>query len=90
MCTNGVNTQQLKDTVAIIDDQVALSRRWTHKMYHLADNGQMEKTAAKLQEVQRMFDDIRAELDELQDIIDKDDSASGVSVNLVQALSFGF
>ena len=83
MCTNGVNTQQLKDTVTFIDDQIALSRRWTHKMYHLADSGQMENSANKLQEIQRMIDDVRAEIDELQDIIDKDDSASGVSVNLV-------
>ena len=39
MCTNGVNTQQLKDTVTQIDETVALTRRWTHRMYHLADNG---------------------------------------------------
>ena len=69
MCANGVNTQQLKDTITQIDETVALTRRWTHRMYHLADNGQLEKTAKKLSQIQGMFDDIRAELDEVQDLI---------------------
>ena len=48
MCANGVNTQQLKDTVNQIDETVALTRRWTHRMYHLASDGQMERTAMQL------------------------------------------
>lgn len=84
MCANGVNTQQLKDTITQIDETVALTRRWTHRMYHLADNGQLEKTAKKLSQIQSMFDDIRAELDEVQDLIDREDAAtSGVTVDLV-------
>ena len=83
MCTNGVNTQQLKDTVEMIDAQVALSRRWTHKMYHLADNGGMDASAKKLQAIQAMLDDVRSEFEELQDVIDRDDSNSGVQVELV-------
>ena len=83
MCTNGVNTQQLKDTVEMIDAQIALSRRWTHKMYHLADNGQMERSAKKLKEIQAMLDDVRSEFEELQDIIERDDNDNGVEVELV-------
>ncbi|MCD8199738.1 MAG: hypothetical protein LUD25_02110 [Coriobacteriaceae bacterium] len=83
MCTNGVNTQQLKDTVTQINDLVSLSRRWTHNMYHLADGGQMERSADKLQEIQRMLDDVRAELDEAQDCIDRDDEDNGTEVKLV-------
>jgi len=84
MCANGVNTQQLKDTITQIDETIALTRRWTHRMYHLADNGQLEKTAKKLSQIQGMFDDIRAELDEVQDLIDREDAAtSGVTVDLV-------
>lgn len=84
MCTNGVNTQQLKDTVEMIDAQVALSRRWTHKMYHLADNGQMQRSAKKLQAIQSMLDDVRSEFEELQDIIERDDAeVKGVEVELV-------
>ena len=83
MCTNGVNTQQLKDTVEMIDAQVALSRRWTHKMYHLAENGGMDRSAKKLRAIQAMLDDVRAELEDLQDVIERDDSDNGVAVELV-------
>ena len=83
MCSNGVNTQQLKDTVTQIDEAVALTRRWTHRMYHLADNGQMERTAKQLQNIQNMLDDVRAELEETQDIIDRDDADNGVTVEVL-------
>ena len=83
MCTNGVNTQQLKDTVEMIDAQVALSRRWTHKMYHLAETGGMDRSAKKLRAIQAMLDDVRAELEDLQDVIERDDSDNGVAVELV-------
>jgi CHASE3 domain sensor protein len=83
MCANGVNTQQLKDTVTQIDETIALTRRWTHRMYHLADGGQMERAAQKLQAVQGMLDEVRSILDETQDAIDKDDADNGVTVTAV-------
>lgn len=83
MCANGVNTQQLKDTVTQIDETVALTRRWTHRMYHLADGGDMERSAAALQKVQSALDDIREMLDETQDAIDRDDADNGVTVKAV-------
>ena len=83
MCTNGVNTQQLKDTVTQIDETVALTRRWTHRMYHLADNGSMERTAKQLQKIQSTLDDVRSMLDEAQDAIDRDDADNGVTVTVV-------
>ncbi|MDY2626184.1 MAG: hypothetical protein SOV74_07715 [Coriobacteriales bacterium] len=82
MCSNGVNTNQLKSTIKQIDDEVALMRRWTHQLYHLADGGQMPKTAAKLQEIQGAFDDIRALLTDAGDLADEDDEAL-VDVKLV-------
>lgn len=83
MCTNGVNTQQLKDTVNMIDETMALSRRWTHRMYHLASDGQMDKTAMQLQKIQLAIDDIREMLTETQDAIEADDANSGVTVTAV-------
>jgi len=83
MCTNGVNTAQLKGTIEEIDDTVALSRKWTHKMYHLADNGGNTRTAEKLKEVQSLLDDVRAALVDAQEAADADDADNGVSVELV-------
>lgn len=82
MCNNGVNTNQLKSTIEQIDECIALNRRWTHRLFHLADDGGQDKTAAKLKEVQSLLDDARALLDEARDAVD-DDSSSGVSVELV-------
>ncbi len=84
MCTNGVNTGQFKMMLEQMDDQIALNRRWTHKLYHTADDANYEKTAEALQEVQHALDDIRALLSDAQDAVDKDaESGSGVTVNLV-------
>ncbi len=84
MCTNGVNTSQLQSTIDMIDEAVAMIRRWTHKSYHLADDAQMERTAEHLKRAQSMMDDLRAELDETRDALEKDDNAlSNVDVKLV-------
>ena len=84
MCTNGVNVSQFKMMLEQMDDQVALNRRWTHKLYHAADNAQYAATAATLKEVQGLLDEARALLTDAQDALDKDASASdGVTVNLV-------
>jgi hypothetical protein len=84
MCTNGVNTAQFKSTIEQIDEVVALTRRWTHRAYHTADDAQQPRTAAKLQELQRLFDEARAMLSEAADLVEEEAAAaSGVSVNLV-------
>ena len=83
MCANGVNTQQLKDTVNMIDEEVALTRRWTHRMYHLAADGQMERTAMQLQKIQGELDNIREMLTEAQDAIERDDADTGVTITAV-------
>ena len=82
MCSNGVNTNQLKATIEQIDESVALNRRWTHRVYHLASDGSMPKTADKLQQVQQMLDDVRALLDEAMEAVEDDDS-NITSVELV-------
>lgn len=84
MCTNGVNTNQLKATVEQIDETIALTRRWTHRLYHMADDASMERAAKQLAKVQSLLDEVRAQLDETQDAIDKDDESMGAgSVTLV-------
>lgn len=84
MCTNGINTGQYKMMLEQMDDQIALNRRWTHKLFHAADDSGFTQTAAALREVQGLLDDARALLTDAQDAVDKDaTSASGVTINLV-------
>lgn len=84
MCTNGVNTGQYKMMLDQMDDQIALNRRWTHKLYHAADDAGFDDTAKVLAQVQSLLDDARALLTDAQDAVDKDaESGNGVTVNLV-------
>ncbi len=84
MCTNGINTSQLSATIEQIDETIALVRRWTHRCYHLAADGRMERTADQLHMIQGMLDDVRSALDEAGDLLEKDDAAqTTVEVKLV-------
>ncbi len=74
MCDNGVNTGQLRSSIQQIDESVALSRRWTHRAYHLADGGSMPKTAAKLEEAQKLLDEARSMLAEAMDTVEDEDA----------------
>ena len=84
MCTNGVNTSQFKMMLEQMDDQVALNRRWVHKLYHAADAASYARTTELLKEIQGQLDEVRALLTDAQDALDSDaESASNVTVNLV-------
>jgi hypothetical protein len=84
MCTNGVNTAQLKSSIEQTDEAVALTRRWTHRAYHTADDAGHSKTAAKLREAQALLDEVRALLSEAADVVEEEAAASSsVSVSLV-------
>ncbi|MDR0347254.1 MAG: hypothetical protein LBH56_02640 [Coriobacteriales bacterium] len=84
MCTNGVNINQFKATIEQIDEAIALTRRWTHRAYHAADDAQQPKTAQTLHKAQCLLDDARALLSEAADTVEQEAAASaGVSVSLV-------
>ena len=44
MCSNGVNTGQYKMMLEQMDDQLAVNRRWMHKLAHLAGDNGYDKT----------------------------------------------
>lgn len=84
MCTNGVNSNQFKMMLEQMDDQIALNRRWVHKLYHSAQDASYAKTSQSLKEIQGLLDEARALINDAQDAVDKDQSdSSGVTVSLV-------
>lgn len=84
MCTNGVNSNQLQMMIEQMDDQVALNRRWVHKIYHHASDADYANTAEVLKKAQELLDETRALLTDAQDALEKDAASnSGVTVNLV-------
>jgi hypothetical protein len=79
-----VNVSQLKMMLEQMDDQAALNRRWTHKLYHVAEGAEYARTAEVLRGIQGLLDEVRAQLSDAQDALDKDSvEASNVVVSLV-------
>jgi len=84
MCTNGVNANQLRGSIEQIDEAVALTRRWTHRCLHNAEDAQLSKTAAKLKETQGMLDEVRALIEEARYIVEQESAHfDNVTVELV-------
>jgi len=84
MCTNGVNADQLQGSIEQIDEAVALCRRWTHRAFHSAEDGELAKTADKLSKAQSLLDEVRALLDEAAELVEKESAAApGVTVKAV-------
>ena len=84
MCSNGVNTGQFKMMLDQIDDQLALQRRWTHKLAHTAGDAGYAKTDEALHQIQSLLDDARALIVDAQDFLeDEAQNASNVTIELV-------
>jgi len=83
MCTNGVNTTQFKSAIEQIDEAVALTRRWTHRSFHLMEDSAFLKTATKLREAQTLLDEVRALLSEATDTVETEAATAGVTVTAV-------
>ena len=84
MCTNGVNTGQFEQMLQQVDDHIALERRWSHNLGHMASDGGFIQTGDKLHEVMSLLDEARAAIADARDLLEKEaESASGVTVNLV-------
>lgn len=84
MCSNGVNTGQFKMMMEQIDDQLALQRRWTHRLAHTAGDAGFAKTDETLHQIQTLLDDARALITDAKDILDEEaENGSGVTIELV-------
>lgn len=84
MCTNGVNTGQFNMMLEQMDDQLAVNRRWVHKLAHTAGDAGFAGTNDILHEVQELLDEARAKLTDAKDALEEDaESGSGVTVELV-------
>ena len=83
MCTNGVNGTQFKASLEQIDEAVALTRRWTHRAYHTAEDARLSHTATTLQQAQGLLDEVRALLSDAGDFAEEEVASANVSVNLV-------
>lgn len=63
MCEGGINTDQMKMAVAMINDSLALSQQHLEQLHHLADHGHRVATSAELAQVTVMLGEAREKLD---------------------------
>ena len=83
MCTNGINTGQFTMMLEQMDDQMAINRRWVHKMAHAAGDAGFDQTDQVLHKVQELLDEARALITDAKDALEQDaEAASGVTVSL--------
>lgn len=84
MCSNGVNTSQYKMMLEQMDDQLAVNRRWMHKLAHLAGDNGYDKTCEIMHQAQSLLDDARALMTDAQDALEDDaERLANVQVKLV-------
>lgn len=84
MCSNGVNVNQFEMMLAQLDDQLALQRRWVHKLAHTAGDAGYAKTDDILHSIQGLLDEARALMSDARDTLEDEAShSSGVTIELV-------
>lgn len=75
MCEGGINNGQMKLTIAMVNDSLALSQQWLEQLHHLADHGRRTATSAELAQVTVMLGEAREKLDaavENLDVVEDD------------------
>lgn len=71
MCTNGVNAEYFESMVAVVDEYISVSYRWTHKIAHIAADGGFTSASDKIHAAQGLLADARALLDEAKICVDE-------------------
>lgn len=62
MCENGVNTAQMKMTIDMVDDALALSQQWLEQLHQLADKGHSHESSAELAQASVLLGEAREKL----------------------------
>lgn len=84
MCQAGVRAHQSELIIEHLSNQIALDRRLVHKLYHMADDANLSKSAQKFQSVQALLDEARASLEEARDLLLQEvEPTADVTVELV-------
>lgn len=70
MCENGINTDQLKVSIAQLNDSLGMSQTWIEQLHHLADHGKRPAASTDLAQVSVMLGEARAKLDHAIDTLE--------------------
>jgi hypothetical protein len=71
MCESGINLDQMKLSIAQVNDTLALAQEWLEQLHHLADHGSEAASSAHLAQVTVMLGEARERLAEAVDDLGK-------------------
>ena len=71
MCETGINLDQMKLSIAQVNDTLALAQEWLEQLHHLCDHGSEATSSAHLAQVTVMLGEARERLDEAADDLGK-------------------
>ena len=63
MCEHGVNTDQMRLTIAQVDDSLAMAQQWLEQIHHLADRAEMRDPSAHVAQASVLLGDARSKLE---------------------------
>jgi hypothetical protein len=67
MCENGINVDQLKVSIAQVNDSLGMSQTWLEQLHHMADHGSKKVASTELAQVTVLLGEARAKLDRALD-----------------------
>jgi hypothetical protein len=82
MCESGINLNQMKLSIAQVNDTLAMAQSWLEQLHHLADHGGEAGSSAHLAQVTVMLGEARARLDQATEDLGKG-GHEHISVELV-------
>jgi hypothetical protein len=84
MCESGINTGQLKLSIAQTGESLALAQEWCEQLHQLADKGGEKASSAHLAQVTVMLGEARDRLEQASEVIGSGGAGHhDVSVELV-------
>jgi hypothetical protein len=82
MCENGINVDQLKVSIAQVNDSLGMSQTWLEQLHHMADHSGRKVASTEVAQVTVLLGEARAKLDTALDALE-DDANEDVTVELV-------
>jgi hypothetical protein len=64
MCEHGVNADQMRLTIAQVDDSLAMSQQWLEQIHHLADKAEMRDPSAHVAQASVLLGEARSKLEQ--------------------------
>jgi hypothetical protein len=70
MCENGINVDQLRVSIAQVNDSLGMSQTWLEQLHHMADHSGKKLASTEVAQVTVLLGEARAKLDRALDALE--------------------